>query len=325
VRALWVRLAIAGGLLVVAFVTAVIVLNQTVYTPAGFVRGYLDALARHDVAAALAMAGPSPTSSTRTDLLTVELLRDLDSVTIAETDVEGDVHTVTVDYRMAGRDGTAAFQVEQVGSVLGMFPTWGFAATPLAQIELTVQHARDFTANGVRFVAPVQDVPSSYLAFTPGVIVFGHESAYLRADPTTLVLGSPSIERSVLVGAQANDVFTSVVEEQVRAYLDECATQQRLFPAGCPFGHGVADPRLASAPAWSIVQYPDVVIRPTATPGEWTVPQATGVARLQVDVVDTYDGSVYAFDTQVEFSLGFVVTFVGASEVVLTPMLGEGG
>jgi hypothetical protein len=319
---MWIRIAIAGGLLVAGFIVAVIVLNQTVYTPAGFVRGYLDALARHDVTAALAMAGPSPASSAQDDLLAAELLGEFDSVAITETAADGDVHTVTVEYTMDGRDGRAVFRVEPAAAVLGLFPTWAFASTPLAELDLTVQHARDFTANGVRFVAPVQDVPSTYLAFTPGVIEFGHDSAYLQAESQTIVLGSPRTERRVTIDAQANDAFTSVVEEQVHAYLDECATQQRLFPAGCPFGHAIADPRLASSPTWSIVTYPVVALQPTATPGEWSVPQAIGTARLQVDIVDTYDGTIYPFDTQVEFSLGFIATFVGASEVVLTPVLG---
>jgi len=319
---MWIKIAIAGGLLVVGFVVAVIVLNQTVYTPASFVRGYVDALARHDVAAALAMAGPSPVSSAKDDLLAAEVLGDLESVSVAETDADGDVHTVTVDYTMDGREGRSTFRVEPASAVLGLFPTWAFASTPLAQLDLTVQHARDFTANGVRFVAPVQDVRSTYLAFTPGVIEFGHDSAYLTAESQTIVLGSPRTERRVTIDAQANDRFTSVVGEQVEAYLDGCATQQRLFPVGCPFGHAVIDPRLASAPVWTIVTYPAVTLQPTATPGEWSVPQALGTARLQVDIVDTYDGTVYPFDTQVEFSLGFVATFVGASEVVLTPVLG---
>ncbi|MBO9577257.1 MAG: hypothetical protein J7480_00630 [Microbacteriaceae bacterium] len=321
-RAIWVRLAIAGGVLVVGFVAAVAILNQTVYTPAQFVRGYLDALQRHDVATALALAGPSPASSARDDLLNEEILGQFDIVEVTESGDEDGVHTVAVDYESAGRTGRTSFQVEQGGAVLGMFPTWRFASSPLAELDLTVEHARDFTANGIRFVAPVQDVPSTYLAFTPGVLTLGHDSAFQHAAPQTIVLGTPRTERTVSIDAQANEAFVAQVDKQVHAYLDECAKQPRLFPTGCPFGHSISDPRLASDPAWSIPVYPAVTVQPTTTPGEWTVPVAPGVARLQVDIVDTYDGSVYAFDTTVDFSLGFVVTFVGATEVVLTPVLG---
>src|SRR5690606_12309006 len=113
------------GLLVVAFITAVVVLNQTVYTPAGFVRGYLDALARHDVRAALTLAGPLPSSSAVADLLVAEVLGDLESYSATETSAQGGVHTVGVEYVADGRDGRTSFRVEQTGTVLAMFPTWG--------------------------------------------------------------------------------------------------------------------------------------------------------------------------------------------------------
>ena len=320
-RGLWIKIAIAGGLLVIAFVVAVVVLNQTVYTPSGFVRGYLDALARHDVKAALSLAGPLPSSSAVDDLLVEEVLGELDSYTVTETPGAGDVHAVVVEYRSEGRDGRTTFRVEQVGSVLALFPTWGFASSPLAELELTVAHARDFTANGVRFVAPVQDVASTYLAFTPGVISFAHASEFLTAPKQTVVLGSPRSQRSIAIDAQANSEFVRIVDEQVREYLDACVAQERLFPIGCPFGQVIND-RLDSAPVWSIVAYPDIMVEPTPVPGEWHVPATMGTVRLQVDVRSIADGEVSAFDTQMDFAMSFAATFVGAREIVVTPELG---
>lgn len=318
-RGLWIKIAIAGGLLVIAFVVAVGVLNQTVYTASGFVRGYLDALARHDVRAALSLAGPLPSSSANDDLLVAEVLGELErfELTAAQS---GDVHTVTVDYRADGRDGRTAFRVEQTGSVLGIFPTWGFASTPLAQLELTIKHARDFTANGVRFVAPVQDVPSSYLAFTPGVITFAHRSEFLSAPERSIVLGMPRSQRSVAIDARANPEFERVVAQQVALYLDECVAQERLFPIGCPFGQVIND-RLDSAPDWSIVAYPTIAVEPTAVPGEWHVPAVAGRVRLDVAVRSIADGEVTPFETEMDFAMNFTATFVGAREIVVTPDL----
>lgn len=317
---MWIKLAIAGGVLIGAFIVAVAVLNQTVYTPAGFVRGYLDAIARHDVVAALELAGPLPSSSAEDDLLVAEVLGELESYTVTETGNAGDVRTVAVDYRADGRTGSTTFRVEPAGSVLGMFPTWAFASSPLARLELTVQHARDFTANGVRFVAPVQDVASTYLAFTPGVIAFAHKSEFLTAPAQTVVLGAPRAPRSIEVDAQANSEFVGIVEQQVREYLDACVAQQRLFPVGCPFGQVIND-RLDSAPVWSIVSYPTVAVVPTAVPGEWHVPPAAGRVRLQVEVRSIADGEITPFDTEMDFAMGFAATFVGAREIVVTPEL----
>ncbi len=323
---LWTRFGAVAGALVIAFVASIIVLNQTVYTPVAFVRGYLDALARHDVGAALALAGPLPSSSAVDDLLTAEVLGDLESYTVEETAAPVDgVHLVAVSYVADGHEGRTSFEVERSGAVLGMFPTWGFASSPLAELELTVQHARDFTANGVRFVAPVQDVASTYLAFTPGVVSLGHRSSFSEAATQTVVLGSPRTDRTITIDAEANAAFTTLVDAQVHEYLDDCATQQVLFPRGCPFGQPIDDPRLASSPSWSISQYPAAAIVATPTPGEWSVPQAAGSARLQVQVFDTSDGSIIPIDTLVPFSVGFVVTFTGATQIVLTPEVGAVG
>ena len=315
---MWIKLAVAGGLLVIAFVVAVAVLNQTVYTPAGFVRGYLDALARHDVNAALTLAGPLRSSSAEDDLLVEEVLVELESYTVTQTGAAADVYTLAVDYRADGRSGRTVFRVEGTGAILGLFPTWGFASSPLAELELTVQHASDFTANGVRFVAPIQDVASTYLAFTPGVITFAHKSEFLTATSQTIVLGSPRALRTIEVDAEANAEFTRIVDQQVRAYLDTCVAQERLFPAGCPFGQVIND-RLDSPPVWSIVAYPPVTIEPTAIPGEWHVPATVGTVRLQVEVRSIADGEVTPFETEMDFAMGFAATFIGAREIVVTP------
>lgn len=320
-RGLWIKIAIAGGLLVIAFVVTVVVLNQTVYTASGFVRGYLDALARHDVRAALSLAGPLPSSSAVDDLLVAEVLGDIESYTLTETAGAGDTRIVAVDYRADGREGRTSFRVEPTGSVLAMFPTWSFTSSPLAQLELTVEHARDFTANGVRFVAPVQDVASTYFAFTPGVITFAHKSEFLGAAPQTVVLGSPRTPRSVSIDAQANSEFLRIVDAQVREYLDACVAQERLFPIGCPFGQVIND-RLDSAPVWSIVAYPTITVEPTPVPGEWHVPTTATTVRLQVEVRSIADGEVAPFDTQMDFSMSFTATFVGAREIVVTPDIG---
>src|SRR5690606_8184682 len=146
-------------------------------------------------------------------------------------------------------------ELEQTGSILGLFTQWSFARTPLVQLDLQVLHAREFTANGVRRVTPVADAAQRYLAFTPGAISFGHESELLSASERLVVCGSPARRVSVTIDTVPNADFTERVRVQAHAFLDECAQQQVLYPSGCPFGQDIAD-RLAGAPAWSIISYP---------------------------------------------------------------------
>jgi len=315
-----IRLGIALAVLIGAFAAAVIILNATVYSPAGFVRTYVDALVRKDPTAALSLAGPMPSSSSLDDLLTEEIMTDLEIRDIVELPETGPRHLVEVRYTAAGRDARAEFEVERTGTILGFFTQWGFARTPLVQLDLQVLHAREFTANGVRRVTPAADATRTYLAFTPGAITFEHESELLTAPPHTLVFGSPSRPASVTIEAAANDTFTELVREQARTYLDECAEQRVLYPVGCPFGQDIAD-RLATAPTWSIRTYPTVTLRPTTTYGEWAVPPADGVAQIEADVRSIYDGSVTPFEAPVSYRVGYVVTFVG-EDIIVTPRIG---
>lgn len=315
-----IRLGIATAVLVAAFIGAVVALNATVYSPAGYVQAYVDALVRKDPAAALELAGPLPSSSALDDLLTEDIMVDLEILGITELETTGPRHLVEVRYVAAGRESRAEFELEETGSVLGLFTQWGFARTPLVQLDLQVLHAREFTANGVRRIAPAADASRTYLAFTPGVITFDHDSALLTANERTVVFGTPSRPVSVTVDALANETFTGLVRDQARAFLDECARQQVLYPVGCPFGQDIAD-RLAAAPHWSIVSYPGISLLPTATLGEWAVPSAEGVAQIDVKVRSIYDGSVTPFSASVAYRLGYIVTLVG-EDIVVTPRLG---
>lgn len=315
-----IRLGIAVAALVGAFLGAVAILNTTVYSPAGYVQTYVDALARKDPSAALGLAGPMPSSSALDDLLTEDVMLDLEVVGITELETAGSRHRVEVRAIVAGREATTEFELEEAGSILGIFPQWGFARTPLVQLDLQVLHASEFTANGVRRVAPAPNSARTYLAFTPGAVTFGHESTLLTAADRTVVFGNPSRPIGVTIDPLPNDTFTEAVRTQAHAFLDACAQQQVLYPVGCPFGQDIAD-RLASAPHWTILAYPPTTLMPTTTLGEWSVPSGEGVAEVDVEVRSIYDGSVTPFTSTVGYRLGYIVTLIG-DEIVVTPRLG---
>ncbi len=96
-RGLLIRAAIGAAVIILGFVVTAVVLNQTVYTPAAFVQTYLDAIARHDAAAARAMAGPTPSNGSSDVLLNAQVMTELDETTVTETGSTGGVHTVAVD------------------------------------------------------------------------------------------------------------------------------------------------------------------------------------------------------------------------------------
>ncbi len=319
-RSVAIRAGIAAAIAIAGFAIAVAALNATLYSPVGFVQGYLDALQQRDAAAALEIAGAPPSSSRRADLLQdAAISPGVIRKVVAGDEVDG-VVPVTVTFDAAGRTSTANFEVLRGGSLLGLFSSWSFLQSPLATVEITVLNANSFTANGLDLRTVQQNSPVRYLVFSPGVLVLEHRSDLLVADPETVVIDQPGPIIAEL-RASASEAFIAQVQEQTDAYLADCATQQVLMPSGCPFGQQIAD-RIVSASAWSIVEAPRVRLEPTATPGVWTVPAADGVAHLVVDVKSIYDGDVETFDEDVPFRVGFTVTFVEERSIVITPQAG---
>jgi len=323
-RGTWIRIGVAGVLLLGAFIVAVVVLNATVYSPSGFVRGYLDALVRKDVKAALAIAGPTPSSSALDDFLSPDIMADLSDIEVTEQSGTAGLatghHIVHVAFTADGRRGSIDFEVEDAGRILGAFQAWSFTTPPIVQVDLTVLHSRQFSANGVDKVAPVTDGSASYLAFAPGAITFASDTEYTAAAAQTVVLDDPGRRSDVQLIAEANDALTQLVAAQATQYLDDCATQTVLFPVGCPFGQDIAD-RIApdTAPQWTIAQYPQIIVTPTTTLGQWQVQTTPGVAHLTASVQSIYDGSIAPFSADVGFQVGYIATFVGADDLVLTP------
>lgn len=320
-RGVAIRAGIAAAVVIALFALAVAALNATLYSASGFVETYLDALGERDTATALEIAGGVPATSRRADLLVDAAIAPVTVTGIEEGEEVDGLVTVTVEFEAAGRSGTTHFTVQRSAPMFGIFATWTFAQSPLSTVEITVMHTTEFSVNGLEMRAPAQDQPVRYLAFAPSVLVLNHDSDLLDATPKTILVEEPNAPVITDISTQASATFVGVVQDQVDAYLLECAQQQVLMPSGCPFGQEIAD-RIVSAPEWSIAQMPEASLVPTSTPGEWTIPLTAGVAHLTVEVRSIFDGEVELFDEDVPFAIGFTVTFVGENAVVLTPSLG---
>ncbi|GAB3583487.1 hypothetical protein GCM10027406_28190 [Leifsonia lichenia] len=312
---LWSGVAV---LLVLAFVAAVGAVQRAFYSPAGFATSYVQSLASKDVRAALAMPGANPTPASLVkqglpgnpsrELLRPDVLPHLTGIRVVGDDLlaSGD-HLVEVAALSNGRPVTAKFTVRQTGSVLGVLPLWEFAKTPLTVARIQVQHADTFTLAGhtlepraaEKQPADAFSVSADYLMFAPSDYTLGHSSRYLTTTPVTFAAAAGQ-RVQVAVDAQPDAAFVSVVTKQLHDFLDDCAKQQVLQPAGCPFG-AVIDDRVQGLPAWAIANYPDVSIQAGET--GWVVPRAAGVAHLSVTVQSLFDGTVSQRETDEPFAL----------------------
>ncbi|WP_431278804.1 hypothetical protein [Leifsonia poae] len=306
-------------LLILAFIAAVGAVQRTFYSAGGFVSSYVGALARQDLAAAMTMPGANPTSASlkaqglpaqpSRELLRTDVLPKLQNIrVVADDDLGTGEHLVEVHADADGHPVTARFSVRQTGAVLGILPTWRFNQTPLAVAHVTVEHADTFTiADHTVDVRATSKQPTGtftlsadYLLFAPGLYQLGHASRYLDAKAVDFTAGSPGRVVDATVVTNPNAAFVAQVDKQLHTYLDGCAKQQVLQPAGCPFGVSIDD-RVLGLPTWSIAQYPPVTI----VPGEntWTMPSSRGVAHLSVRVQSLFDGSIDQRESDEPFQL----------------------
>lgn len=312
-------LAVIGVLLLAAAGAAVGAIQQQFYSPTAFVERYLAMLSSGRAAEALTVPGVAvesseleaaglPAASSEALLREAALAPLADAHAVSER-LDGEVTVVTVEYEAGGYPGTTTFRVERDGTI-GIAPTWRFATSPLAVMQLVVKGSMQFTVNGFeldkRQVSPEGPdadplAPLPLLVFSPGLYSVAVDTA-ISASPGVAVLSdAPMRGIPVEIQAQATDEFVAVVQQKVEEFLTGCATQEVLQPTACPFGYFVQD-RIDSLPEWSIVQQPAVAIEPEGA--GWTILPAEAVAHIEVDIRSLFDGSI----SRVSEDVPFIVT-----------------
>ncbi|MEP6843917.1 MAG: hypothetical protein ABJA11_10365, partial [Pseudolysinimonas sp.] len=275
---------------------------------------YLDALARGDVSDALSLPGVDARGAG--ELLSQDgTLAGLSGIHQVSDEEHGGAHWVTMGWTSPHGSGTTTFEVKRVGTRFGLFPEWGFAASPMATVSLLVENDARFTLNGVQEVSPTSsDKPVEYAVLVPGSYTFGHRSTYLTAAPVRVVADTVGQDLSATVRPQADAAFVAAVTAQLHRQLDACATQTVLFPTGCSFGQAIQN-RVTGVPAWSIVHYPMIRITAGSDFGSWQIPASPGTAHLTVAVTSLLDGTVSTFDQDVPFQIRAAVD-LGADDAV---------
>lgn len=327
-------LGIVGLLLAGAVAAGTAVVYREFYSPSAFVERYLELLADGEAADALAVPGVAVDSAdleaaglpaTASDaLLRRTALSPLTDVEVVSEETVGDTTEVTVEYKAGPHPGRTTFEVERDGMV-GIAPTWRFARSPLAVIDLTVLGSMSFTVNGFEMdkrqvsadgvdADPVAAIP--LLAFSPGLYSVAVDTAISSTRGIAVLSDSPLRSTRVDVQAEATPEFVDVVQQRVEDFLSDCATQDVLMPTACPFGYSVDD-RIVTAPAWSIAAQPSVSVEPDGA--NWKIPSTEAVAHIEVDVRSIFDGTVRHVSEDVPFLMTGSITVLpdGSASIVV--------
>ncbi|MCC6270100.1 MAG: hypothetical protein IT190_02360 [Microbacteriaceae bacterium] len=300
------------GILLGAFALTVGILNSSVYSAGGFVTSYLQALQRGDIDEALATPGVLTISGASTELLNTDALGLLDEIRItSDVDQGAGIHRVSFQAMFDEAPADGIFQVLQGESRFGGFSSWSFLQSPVSELWITPMHDAHFTVNGIDLISGNgASIAANYQVLVPGVFVLSHHSAYLTASPKTVTVTRPGDSVPVNVDIRASPEFVAAIQTQMNNFLDECTTQEVLFPTGCPFGQELSN-RVESTPQWSMATYPEVTIEPGNVPGSWIVPETHAAAHLTVDVRSLFDGSLSTFDEDIPFGVSWVMTING--------------
>nr|WP_295576360.1 hypothetical protein [uncultured Microbacterium sp.] len=318
-------LGVVGVLLVAALTGTGAYLYQQLYSPTAFVLGYLDLLSQGRAADALAVPGVPIDSADLTAarlpetaseaLLRRDALAPLNDITAEKVEVEDGVTAVTVSYSSGPFEGTSTFQVEQNGWI-GVAPSWRFAQSPLAVIDLTVRGAMQFRVNGFEVdkrqvspegvdADPLASVP--LLVFSPGLYALSVDTPISESKGVAVFSDTPQAQVPVDLQTEPTPEFVDVVQEKVEGFLTACADQRVLQPTGCPFGIDVKN-RIVDLPAWAIAQQPTVALAPDGA--NWLIRRTQAVAQVDVVIQRIEDGSTWPLSEEVPFFIDGTVTIL---------------
>ncbi|HAQ59859.1 MAG TPA: hypothetical protein DCR63_05510 [Microbacterium sp.] len=316
-------LAIVGVVLIAALAAGWASLYRQFWGPAAFAERYVELLATGRAADALELPGVRIDSARLAQaglpegasdaLLRRAALSALTDIRVLAESSRTEGVEVTIGFEAGGNAGSTTFVVEQDGTI-GILPSWRFAESPLAVIELTVRGSMAFEVNGFRIdkrqispagmaAAPLD--PVALLVFSPGMYRVSVDTPIAETDGVDVLADVPLARVPLDVQAQPTAEFVGVVQERVDSFLDDCAAQEVLQPTACPFGFVVQN-RIASLPSWSILTYPTITLVPDGA--GWAVPPVEAVARIEVDIRSLFDGSVRTVQEDVTFGLDAEIT-----------------
>ncbi|MDZ8173022.1 hypothetical protein [Microbacterium xanthum] len=327
-------IALITSVVLGALAAAGVLLYREFYSPSAFVRHYLHLL--HDNRAAEALAVPGVAIDTAEldaagleipdsdALLRAAAMGTLTDVAIVSEEAGADVTEVRAEFDAGGVAGSVSFDVEHTGWI-GIVPTWSFATSPLAVIDLTVDGSMKFSVNGFdidkRQVSPDgvdadPSAPISMLVFSPGLYSVSVDTAIASTPGVAVLSDAPLTEVPVTVAAEPTEEFIAVVQERVEGFLTSCATQEVLQPTACPFGYTVED-RIVGLPSWTISSQPTVTVEPEGD--VWKIPATPASARIDVQIQSLFDGSIREVSEEVPFLVTGTITVLpdGTASIVV--------
>lgn len=287
---------------VALWLVTVLTLNLTVYSAGGFVMGYLRALEEGDYTLAAARAG-----LTETPLVAPSASERISDPQILQIGAlpGGDI-VVQAGYSLSGENYETLFVLTESEPILWFFSNWGFTRAPVATLDIAVIGDNRVVINESPLSLTRLGVPPRVRVLVPGAYQASLTTEWVSAPPVPLTVTEVGSSIPLRLSLSPTDRLHDAANEAVEDYLDDCARQGVLQPAGCPFGVTIDD-RIIGSPVWSILDYPDVRLSLAGDRASWSLFARNGVAEVTAQVQSLFDGSIEEVVEVVSFELFGVV------------------
>lgn len=223
---------------------------------------------------------------------------------------------VSLAYKSKGADLHTDFLLTPGPKKWLFFDSWTMVPTTLPVINVSVVNANQAEVNGVAVNMP--GGKNSFATFYPGTYSASYNSALFQAPAQERTVSSPtSGVQAVSLATQASSALLDKINSTLRTYLDSCAKQTVLMPAGCPLSASNNN-RVISPIKWSIVDYPKANVSPFG--GRWVLAPLTVKAQVDYQVQDLFTGQNSEVKTADDFGFTARLTISGNSATV-TPVV----
>lgn len=297
---------------VALWLVTILTLNLTVYSAGGFVMGYLRAMEEGNYALAASRAGLS-----EAPLVFPSAEERISDAQIVQTGAlpEGNI-VVQASYSLDGETHQSLFVLTESEPILWFFTSWRFAPAPLATLDISVIGDNRVVINDSTLSLTRLGIPPRVRVLVPGIYGASLATDWVRAEPASLTVTEVGGSNPLRIRVEPTDQLQDAANDAVEDFLDECARQGVLQPAGCPFGVTIDD-RIIGAPVWSILDYPDVRLTLAGDRASWSLFARNGVAEVTTQVQSLFDGTIEEVVEVVPFDVFGVVRGTLVDEPVL--------
>lgn len=227
-----------------------------------------------------------------------------------------------MQFQVEGEDYETALPMESQETTLAFFQNWELTADSMSELQIDVPGA---AAGGIAAITvngqPVNLVDDSVTmrAYVPAVVEIEVESEWLVGASRYVVVDGAEGEdedqaHQITLDLEASEAAEEVLHEEVSAYLDSCAEQQVLMPAGCPMGINTPNQVVTESINWRMPE-PDELALDFDAEG-WETSDTDLEATINFDSRHFHDGASLQESHQVGFDLDIEVGASGEELIV---------